>query len=92
MVLPGDDASPARHHHNGAQTGDAVLQMLRKQGFLSDGSELEAMKAYAAAKQLPSRKTRIGCRAERLGGRRSRPFFAVFFFFSYRLSHEEEIM
>lgn len=38
--------------------GDAVLKMLRKQGF--DGSELEAMKAYAAAKQLPSRKTRIG--------------------------------
>lgn len=38
--------------------GDAVLKMLRKQGF--DGSALEAMKAYAAAKQLPSRKTRIG--------------------------------
>lgn len=42
-----------------------MLKMLRKQGF--DGSALEAMKAYAAAKQLPSRKTRIGRRAERLG-------------------------
>eukprot|EP00435_Cladocopium_sp_Y103_P059565 s342_g21.t1 len=55
--------------------GDAVLKMLRKQGFLSTGSdELEAMKAYAAAKRLPSRKTRIGRRAERLGKTRLEGF------------------